>query len=91
MAKDEVQLGFYPIKAIFQSLDPSALPPVIGLEFLPEISHQQTRQLKQDLMLHFIKKDLLSSRHSWTTRAAGASLGVCFLIPCSKRRGLRSV
>ena len=50
VGKDKIQCCFNPIKAIFQSLDPSALPPVIGLEFLPEIGHQRTRQLEQKLI-----------------------------------------
>ena len=66
-------------------------PLILSIEgcctFFSDGSHQWFRQAKEDLILQLLSKCLLSSRHSWSTSAAGTSLRVNLLIPCSRCRG----
>ena len=72
-------------------LDPLLLSVKGYCTFLSDGSHQRIRQAKEKLILQFFSKSLLSSRHSWSTSVAGTSLGVYFLIPCSRCRGSKGV
>ena len=88
MVKEKVEFGFYPRKTSLQSLDPLVLTSEGCITILSGRGHQRIRQPKEKLIFQFFNKGLLSSRHSESMSAAGASLvGVCFLIPCSRCRG----
>ena len=92
MLKDKVEFGIHPGKLIL-NLSYSVLEPLNSLPLLLEArvtlsterTHQGFRQPKQKLFLYFLGKGPNRGWHSCST--AWPSMGVYFLIPCSRCRG----
>ena len=92
MLKDKVEFGIHPGKLMF-NLSDSVLEPLNSLPLLLEAivtlssewAYQGFRQPKEKLLLHFLSESSDRSWHSCST--AWPSMGINFLIPCTRCRG----